>query len=100
MGLSVSWETSVAQGLKASPQMSMRNFLISAAGPWMRYRQAPDLEPGFKRVLPTSLSGLEAGNLIFTYLRRCVPTACLPYHGGGGIIHQGQALSPPPPGTR
>lgn len=36
MGLSVSWETSVAQGLKTSPQMSMRNFLISAAGPWMR----------------------------------------------------------------
>lgn len=53
--------------------------------------KAPDSKPSFKQVLPTSLPGLEAGNLICAYLHRCVPTARLPHQAQEESLHQGQA---------
>lgn len=73
------------------PQNKCPGNLLRAAGPGGG--EAPDSGPGFKQVLPASLSGLEAGNLIFAHLHSCVPTACLPHPGAGGLI----ALRPSSP---
>lgn len=63
----------------------MPRELAESSWPWGE-GEAPDSGPGFKQVLPVSLSGLEAGNLIFAHLHSCVPTACLPHPSAGGII--------------